>query len=134
MRAGHRFRPFPRYRGVVAAGLTAVPALLALSTGTPAGAATSDHEKDVKQPVRYTQVSNTQTCNPDGLCTFTATCPSGTVVTGGGVSETPLISSGVYLMESEPTSNRTWRGTIRNASSFPVTVTVTAICARIPGV
>ncbi|MES9520204.1 hypothetical protein [Streptomyces capoamus] len=118
----------------MAAGLTALPALLALSTGTPASAATSADQKEAKQPVRYVQVSNTQTCNPDGLCTLTATCPSGTVVTGGGVSETPLISSGVYLMESEPSGNRTWRGTIRNASQFPVTVTVTAICVRLPGV
>lgn len=39
MRAGHRFSPFRGYRGVVAAGLTALPALLALSTGTPASAA-----------------------------------------------------------------------------------------------
>ncbi|MGW1987907.1 hypothetical protein ACWCPJ_36575 [Streptomyces collinus] len=133
MRAGRRFRPLPRYKGVWATGLAALPALLALSTATPAAAAATVHPKP-QQPVRYVQVSNTQTCSPDGLCTITATCPSGTVVTGGGVSETPLISSGVYLMETEPTSSRTWRGTLRNASQFPVQVTVTAICARIPGV
>ncbi|MFF7240024.1 hypothetical protein [Streptomyces collinus] len=133
MRAGRRFSPLPRYQGVWAAGLAALPALIALSAATPAAAAVPAHHK-AQQPVRYAQVSNTQTCNPDGLCTITATCPSGTVVTGGGVSETPLVSSGVYLMESEPTSNRTWRGTLRNASQFPVQVTVTAVCARIPGV
>ncbi|MER6472456.1 hypothetical protein [Streptomyces collinus] len=132
MRAGRRFSSLPRHTGVWAAGLTALPALLALSAVTPAAAAVPAHPKPAQQP-RYVQVSNTQTCNPDGLCTITATCPSGTVVTGGGVSEAPLISSGVYLMESEPTSSRTWRGTLRNASQFPVQVTVTAVCARIPG-
>ncbi|MER6474274.1 hypothetical protein [Streptomyces collinus] len=134
MRAGRRFSPLSRHRGMWAAGLAALPALVALGTATPAMAAAPAHHQQARQPVRYVQVSNTQTCNPDGLCTITATCPSGTVVTGGGVSETPLISSGVYLMESEPTSSRTWRGTLRNASQFPVQVTVTAVCARIPGV
>jgi hypothetical protein len=45
MRAGRRFGPLLRCKGVVAAGLTALPALFALSTGTPAVAATSAHQK-----------------------------------------------------------------------------------------
>lgn len=134
MRARRRFSPFPRYRGVVAAGLTALPALFALSPGTPALAATSVTQKAAQPPVRYVQVSNVQTCNADGLCTFRANCPSGTVVTGGGVSVSPLISSGLYLMESEPDNSTTWKGTVRNNTQFPVTVTVKAICARLPGV
>ncbi|KPI34135.1 hypothetical protein OV450_6046 [Actinobacteria bacterium OV450] len=115
----------------MAVGLTALPALLALSAGTPVLAATS---KDAQPPVRYVQVSNTQSCAPDTFCTFTATCPTGTVVTGGGVSVTPFVSSGVYLYETEPSSNTSWVGTVRNASAFPVQVTVKAVCARLPGV
>ncbi|OKJ74389.1 hypothetical protein AMK32_35985 [Streptomyces sp. CB01883] len=118
----------------MAAGLTALPALFIMSPGTPAQAATSVHQKETQPPVRYVQVSNVQTCNPDGLCTFRASCPSGTVITGGGVSVSPLISSGLYLMESEPDNSTTWKGTVRNNTQFPVTVTVKAICVRLPGV
>ncbi|MET7719650.1 hypothetical protein [Streptomyces mirabilis] len=133
MRAGRRFGPLLRCKGVVAAGLTALPALFALSTGTPAIAATSAHQKP-KPPVRYVQVSNSATCAPDSFCTVTATCPSGNVVTGGGITADNFVSSGVYVYETQPTSATTWRGTIRNASAITFHVSTKAVCARRPGV
>ncbi|MGV9567329.1 hypothetical protein [Streptomyces sp. NPDC003480] len=116
----------------MAAGLTALPALFAVSAGTPALAAAPAHQKEGRSSVRYVQVSNTQTCTPDSFCTVTATCPSGTVVTGGGITADNFISSDVYVYETQPTSATTWRGTIRNASTFTFHVTVKAVCIRLP--
>ncbi|AWI32993.1 hypothetical protein DDW44_10545 [Streptomyces tirandamycinicus] len=78
----------------------------------------------------YQQVSNTQTCGADTFCMFTATCPAGTVVTGGGLNTNTFISSGVYLYESGPISNTTWRSTMRNTTASTFSVTVRAICAN----
>lgn len=78
----------------------------------------------------YQQVSNTQTCGADTFCTFTATCPPGTVVTGGGLNTSTFISSGVYLYESGPINNTTWRSTLRNTTGSSFSVTVRAICAN----
>lgn len=78
----------------------------------------------------YEQVSNTQTCGNDTFCMFTATCPPGKVVTGGGITTNTFISSGVYQYESGPISTTTWRATIRNVNGGPFQVTVWAVCVN----
>ncbi|MEV1053877.1 hypothetical protein [Streptomyces sp. NPDC049887] len=40
------------------------------------------------------------------------------------------MSSGVYLYESGPISNTTWRSTMRNTTGSSFNVTVRAICAN----
>ncbi|GGX78905.1 hypothetical protein GCM10010510_24820 [Streptomyces anandii JCM 4720] len=134
MRAGRRLNPLPRYKGVWAAGLTALPALLALGTAAPALAAVPAHHKvATPPPVHYQQVSNTATCGADSFCTVTVTCPRGTLVTGGGITTNTFISSGVYVYETAPVNSTTWRGTIRNATQSTFPVTVKAVCARSQG-
>ncbi|MEU6705635.1 hypothetical protein [Streptomyces wuyuanensis] len=51
------------------------------------------------------------------------------MVTGGGLNTNTFVSSGVYLYESGPISNTTWRGTMRNTTGSSFSITVRAICA-----
>jgi hypothetical protein len=120
---------------VPATVLAALPTLLAFGAATPALAATPAHQEPTEPAAAstYLQVSNTQTCDTDTFCTFTAACPPGTVLTGGGVTTNSFSSSGVYLYESGPISTTTWRATIRNVTAAPFPMTVTAICATSGG-
>ncbi|WP_042381140.1 hypothetical protein [Streptacidiphilus melanogenes] len=126
-------RPLTRRGAASALGLTALSALLALSAAAPAPAAVPARHAVAKAPVHYAQVSHTQTCGPDSFCTVIATCPDGTLVTGGGVTPNNYISSGVYVYEAGPISDTSYRGTIRNTTRTTFQVTAKAICARIPG-
>ncbi|MFK4146945.1 hypothetical protein [Streptomyces sp. NPDC004065] len=79
-------------------------------------------------------MSNSATCAPDSFRTVTATCPPGTVVTGGGITADNFVSSGVYVYETQPTSATAWRGTIRNTTGITFQVITKAVCASVPGV
>ncbi|MGW7362010.1 hypothetical protein ACWGI8_00945 [Streptomyces sp. NPDC054841] len=39
-----------------------------------------------------------------------------------------LASSGLYVMETFPSSNTTWTGTYRNATGTSINITVWAVC------
>ena len=82
------------------------------------------------KPTGYTRVT-TNVSIPVGMdFPADATCPSGTVVIGGGYSETPLSSQVDVFAESRlPTYPRIWEAIAYNQTASAVTLTSVAICA-----
>jgi hypothetical protein len=82
------------------------------------------------KPPAYTRVTRTVSI-PVGMdFPVDATCPSGTVVIGGGYAETPLSAQvDVYAESRLPTYPRIWEAIAFNESTSAVTLTGTAICA-----
>ncbi|WP_216651232.1 hypothetical protein [Actinomadura litoris] len=64
-----------------------------------------------------------------GLNTGTATCPSGTVITGGGLV-TPLGGNNLTVQqyESFPSARDTWTVSFNNSASTSGSYTVYAVC------
>lgn len=159
MRAGPGSGRFPRYTSVLTGSLMALLALFAFGLVTPAQATAPAHQKAsrvIAAPVsahnrcgghvhndrhsrvrggrdkcRYQQVSHTEQCGPDTFCEATATCPPGTVVTGGGIGTNTFISDQVWLYETKPTSDTTWQGTYRNRTNITFPITAWAVCANL---
>jgi hypothetical protein len=82
------------------------------------------------KPPAYTRVARTVSI-PVGMdFPVDATCPSGTVVIGGGYSESPLSAKVDVFAESRlPTYPRIWEAIAYNETPSAVTLTGVAICA-----
>jgi len=78
--------------------------------------------------IGYTTVSQTQNNIPPGVThTLVCTCPAGTVVIGGGYSQT----IGTEIIANYPSSETSWVVQGKNHTPNPASLYATAICARI---
>jgi hypothetical protein len=88
--------------------------------------------KPPKAPPGYTVVNSGAVDNPAGRQTRgTATCPTGTVVLGGGVYSSSGDTS-INLNSSFPTGSTGWSADMNNASSEDASAVVYAVCAQRP--
>ncbi|TYB42718.1 hypothetical protein FXF69_28440 [Actinomadura chibensis] len=80
-------------------------------------------------PTRPTQIVRETHALAPGLNTGTATCPAGTVITGGGVV-TPLGGNALTVQqyESFPSSESTWTVSFNNSPGTAGSYTVYAVC------
>ncbi|MGW4403712.1 hypothetical protein ACWEJ6_06750 [Nonomuraea sp. NPDC004702] len=80
-------------------------------------------------PTEPTQIIRTPHTLTPGLNTGSATCPAGTVITGGGLV-TPLGGNNltVQVYESFPSAENAWTVSFNNSASTTGTYTVYAVC------
>jgi hypothetical protein len=109
--------------------LGTVPNATNATNATSATKATTAGSAPISTVTYVTSTANTTPSTEDtfGLTPVTASCPTGTVVIGGGASVSSEADEAVN--DSYPDGRVGWSATIVNGSTQSLSATVTAICA-----